>query len=104
MIAVMPQPVSEAQKYLKEHNYDSTLYIYGQDFNPRAYAIAASDFVIRLIDLERNNAFALIGKHADGINSVIWLDPKTIASGGVDGLVRGWDAGSKKQTFAYSHW
>lgn len=81
---------------------DRQLYSFAWDASGKRLAVAASDFVIRLIDLEHNNAFALIGKHADGINSVIWLDPKTIASGGVDGLVRGWDAGSKKQTFAFS--
>ncbi len=81
---------------------DRQVYSFAWDASGKRIAIAASDFVIRLIDLERNNAFALIGKHSDGINSVIWLDPKTIVSGGVDGLVRGWDAGSKKQSFAFS--
>jgi WD40 repeat protein len=81
---------------------DRQVYSFAWDSTGKRIAIAASDFVIRLIDLERNNAFALIGKHADGINGVIWLDPKTIVSGGVDGLVRGWDAGSKKQSFAFS--
>jgi WD40 repeat protein len=81
---------------------DRQVYSFAWDTSGKRIVIAASDFVIRLIDLERNNALSLIGKHADGINSVIWLDPKTIASGGVDGLVRGWDAGSKKQSFAFS--
>jgi WD40 repeat protein len=81
---------------------DRQVYSFAWDSTGKRIAIAASDFVIRLIDLERNNAFALIGKHADGINGVIWLDPKTIVSGGVDGLVRGWDATNKKQSFAFS--
>ncbi len=81
---------------------DRQIFSFAWDASGKRIAIAASDFVIRLIDLEHNNAFALIGKHADGINSVIWLDAKTIVSGGVDGLVRGWDAGSKKQNFAFS--
>ncbi len=81
---------------------DRQVYSFAWDSTGKRLAIAASDFVVRLIDLERNNAFSLIGKHADGINSVIWLDSKTIVSGGVDGLVRGWDAASKKQSFAFS--
>ena len=39
--------LAEAQKHLKEHHEESILYINGQDFNPRAYAIAASDFLIK---------------------------------------------------------
>jgi WD40 repeat protein len=81
---------------------DRQVFSFAWDASGKRIAIAASDYVIRLIDLERNNAFALIGKHADGINGVIWLDAKTIVSGGVDGLVRGWDAASKKQSFAFS--
>ncbi len=81
---------------------DRQIFSFAWDSAGKRIAIAASDYVIRLIDLDHNNAFALIGKHADGINSVIWLDSKTIASGGVDGLVRGWDAANKKQNFAFS--
>lgn len=81
---------------------DRQVYSFSWAANGKRMAIAASDFVVRLIDLEHNNAFGLIGKHADGVNSVIWLDAKTIVSGGVDGLVRGWDVASKKQSFSFS--
>jgi WD40 repeat protein len=81
---------------------DRQVFSFAWDTTGKRIAIAASDFVIRLIDLDRKNAFSLIGKHSDGINSVIWLDAKTIVSGGVDGLVRGWDAANKKQSFTFS--
>jgi WD40 repeat protein len=81
---------------------DREVYSFSWAANGKRIVIAASDYVVRLIDLEHNNAFGLIGKHADGVNSVIWLDAKTIVSGGVDGLVRGWDVASKKQSFSFS--
>ena len=39
--------LSEARKYLKQHNLGAKLYVYGQDFNPRSYAVAASDLLLR---------------------------------------------------------
>ena len=39
--------LSFAQNYLPKHNQDAQLYVYGQDFNPRAYAIADSDLLIK---------------------------------------------------------
>jgi type I restriction enzyme M protein len=39
--------LSEARKYLREHNLGARLYVYGQDFNPRSYAVAASDLLLR---------------------------------------------------------
>jgi type I restriction enzyme M protein len=39
--------LSEAQKFVREHHSDTHLYVYGQDFNPRAYAIAASDLLMK---------------------------------------------------------
>lgn len=39
--------LTEAQNYLRDHNSESTLYVFGQDFNPRAYAIAASDLLMK---------------------------------------------------------
>lgn len=39
--------LAEAQNYLKEHNSEATLYTYGQDYNKRAYATAASDMLIK---------------------------------------------------------
>ena len=39
--------LAEAQNYLHEHNAESELWVFGQDFNPRAYAIAASDLLMK---------------------------------------------------------
>ncbi|MFO7031489.1 DNA methyltransferase [Limnospira fusiformis CCALA 023] len=39
--------LSEAQNYLRENNKEAQLWVFGQDFNPRAYAIAASDLLIK---------------------------------------------------------
>ena len=39
--------LAEAQKYLKEHHPEANLYAYGQDYNKRAYATAASDMLIK---------------------------------------------------------
>lgn len=39
--------LAEAQNYLREHNSSAKLYVFGQAFNPRAYAIAASDLLLK---------------------------------------------------------
>lgn len=39
--------LSEARSYLREHEAGARLYVYGQDFNPRSYAVAASDLLLR---------------------------------------------------------
>ena len=48
--------LAEAQKHLREHNYKAQLWVFGQDFNPRAYAFpsgtraascAASDLLLK---------------------------------------------------------
>jgi type I restriction enzyme M protein len=39
--------LAEAQKYLFENHSKAELFVFGQDFNPRAYAIAASDMLIK---------------------------------------------------------
>ncbi len=39
--------LSEARKYLREHQAGARLFVYGQDFNPRSYAVAASDLLLR---------------------------------------------------------
>ena len=39
--------LAEAQKYLGEYHKQAELWVFGQDFNPRAYAIAASDLLIK---------------------------------------------------------
>lgn len=40
--------LAEAQNYLRrEYNSEANLWVFGQDFNPRAYAIAASDLLMK---------------------------------------------------------
>ena len=39
--------LSEARNYLREHQMGARLYVYGQDFNKRSYAVAASDLLMR---------------------------------------------------------
>ena len=45
--------LAEAQKYLAEYHKDAQLWVFGQDFNPRAYAIAAADLLIKGNDNSR---------------------------------------------------
>ena len=42
--------LAEAQNYLRHHNAEAQLYAYGQDYNNRAYAIAASDMLLKQVD------------------------------------------------------
>ena len=42
--------LAEAQNYLRDHNAEAQLYAYGQDYNNRAYAIAASDMLLKQVD------------------------------------------------------
>ena len=39
--------LAEAQNYLREHHAQARLYVYGQDYNKRAYATAASDMLMK---------------------------------------------------------
>jgi type I restriction enzyme M protein len=39
--------LSEAQNHLRKNNQKAALWVFGQDFNPRAYAIAASDLLMK---------------------------------------------------------
>ena len=42
--------LAEAQGYLRDHHPQAQLYAYGQDYNNRAYAIAASDMLLKQVD------------------------------------------------------
>lgn len=42
--------LAEAQRYLREHHPAALLYAYGQDYNKRAFATAASDMLIKQVD------------------------------------------------------
>ncbi len=39
-----------AQKYLRDHHLEANLFVYGQDYNKRAYATAASDMLIKQVN------------------------------------------------------
>jgi type I restriction enzyme M protein len=47
--------LAEAQNYLREHNSAARLYVYGQDYNKRAFATAASDMLIKQVDHNGGN-------------------------------------------------
>lgn len=42
--------LAEAQNYLRQHNSAARLYVYGQDYNKRAFATAASDMLMKQVD------------------------------------------------------
>ncbi len=42
--------LAEAQNYMREHHSEAKLYVYGQDYNKRAFATAASDMLIKQVD------------------------------------------------------
>jgi type I restriction enzyme M protein len=44
--------LSVAQEYLREHNPDAHLEVFGQDYNAQAYAICGSDMMIKGQDIE----------------------------------------------------
>lgn len=42
--------LAEAQSYLRAHHAAARLYVYGQDYNKRAFAVAASDMLMKQVD------------------------------------------------------
>ncbi len=42
--------LAEAQNYLREHHSAAKLYVFGQDYNKRAFATAASDMLMKHVD------------------------------------------------------
>ena len=42
--------LAEAQGWLRNHHREARLYVYGQDYNKRAYATAASDMLMKQVD------------------------------------------------------
>ena len=41
--------LAEAQNYLRDHHPQAKLFLYGQDYNKRAYATAASDMLMKQV-------------------------------------------------------
>ncbi len=42
--------LAEAQNYLRDHHSQAQLFVYGQDYNKRAFATAASDMLMKQVD------------------------------------------------------
>jgi len=42
--------LAEAQNYLRKHHAEARLYVYGQDYNKRAFGTAASDMLMKQVD------------------------------------------------------
>ena len=42
--------LAEAQNYLRDHHGGARLFVYGQDYNKRAFATAASDMLMKQVD------------------------------------------------------
>ncbi len=42
--------LAEAQNYLRDHHAEARLFVYGQDYNKRAFATAASDMLMKQVD------------------------------------------------------
>ena len=42
--------LAEAQNYLRDHHPEARLFVYGQDYNRRAFATAASDMLMKQVD------------------------------------------------------
>ena len=47
--------LAEAQSYVREHHPDAQLFVYGQDYNKRAYATAASDMLMKEVSHNGHN-------------------------------------------------
>ena len=57
--------LAEAQNYLRDHHGEAKLYVYGQDYNKRAFATAASDMLMKQVD------------HNGGANNICFGDSFT---------------------------
>ena len=53
--------LSEARNYLLEHEAKAKLYVYGQDFNPRSFAVAASDLLMKEDPKESSSSIIRFG-------------------------------------------
>ena len=56
--------LAEAQNYLREHHPAARLFVYGQDYNRRAFATAASDMLIKQVD---HNGTGTNVRHGDSL-------------------------------------
>ena len=65
--------LAEAQAYLKKHNQPAKLYTYGQDYNKRAFATAASDMLIKEV---AHNGLADNIRYGDSLTEDQFKDEK----------------------------
>ena len=56
--------LAEAQNYLRGHHGAARLFVYGQDYNPRAFATAASDMLMKQVD---HNGRGTNVRHGDSL-------------------------------------
>ena len=56
--------LAEAQNYLRDHHETAKLFVYGQDYNPRAFATAASDMLMKQVD---HNGSGTNVRHGDSL-------------------------------------
>ena len=56
--------LAEAQNYLREHHRAAKLFVYGQDYNRRAFATAASDMLMKQVD---HNGSGTNVRHGDSL-------------------------------------
>ena len=56
--------LAEAQNFLREHHGAARLFVYGQDYNPRAFATAASDMLMKQVD---HNGSGINVRHGDSL-------------------------------------
>ena len=56
--------LAEAQNYLREHHGAARLFVYGQDYNRRAFATAASDMLMKQVDPNGSGANV---RHGDSL-------------------------------------
>ena len=71
--------LAEAQNYLRGHNAEAQLYAYGQDYNNRAYAIAASGHAAQAGGPQRRRRQRALWRQPDG-RSVRRRRPSTTSS------------------------
>ena len=63
--------LAEAQNYLREHHPAARLFVYGQDYNQRAFATAASDMLIKQVD---HNGTGTNVRHGDSLTEDKFAD------------------------------
>jgi type I restriction enzyme M protein len=53
--------LAEAQKYLRQHHTQADLYVFGQEYNKRSFAVAASDLLIKTDEKDKQKSEVRFG-------------------------------------------